>query len=202
LESAALEVRVASGENIAMFFETLGINQRRDLEEESYDQDDDEDDEAIEYDDMTRLTELLARLATDSNRRRARSERKAQRSAFRDILKTVEEGDPIQERLKIRKQVINFNTWAKVIQLNAFREAISSGLSVHLEENELLHSVFDFTPPPPVLPAVGGGGAGSRPGSALGQHAVEEREHKEVAKSRSKINKARKGRLGELLLTE
>jgi len=39
---------------------------------------------------MDRLTQLLSTLATDSNRRRGKVERKVQRSAFRDILKTVE----------------------------------------------------------------------------------------------------------------
>lgn len=39
---------------------------------------------------MGRLTQLLSTLATDSNRRRGKAERKVQRSAFRDILKTVE----------------------------------------------------------------------------------------------------------------
>jgi hypothetical protein len=39
---------------------------------------------------MDRLTQLLSTLATDSNRRRGKAERKVQRSAFRDILKTVE----------------------------------------------------------------------------------------------------------------
>ena len=39
---------------------------------------------------MDRLIQLLSTLATDSNRHRGKVERKVQRSAFRDILKTVE----------------------------------------------------------------------------------------------------------------
>ncbi|CAG8544966.1 6847_t:CDS:2 [Ambispora gerdemannii] len=109
---------------------------------------------------IDQLTTLLSTLATDSNRRRNKAERKAQRSAFRDILRTVEEGVGIEEKLKIQKQTLFFDTWAKVIQLNAFRYALAEGFSCHIEQNTLLQSIFEYVPPSASV-------KGSRPGSAM-----------------------------------
>ncbi|CAI2179239.1 4011_t:CDS:2 [Funneliformis geosporum] len=93
LESSIMEVRVASGVNIALMFETLGIGKRIDPSEEwVQDQEAESDEGYFDYNDMDRLTQLLSTLATDSNRHRGKVERKVQRSAFRDILKTVEVG--------------------------------------------------------------------------------------------------------------
>ncbi|GES82245.1 interferon-related developmental regulator 1-like [Rhizophagus clarus] len=166
LESSTMEVRVASGENIALMFETLGISKGIDSTEEWGQEHDDESDEGyFDYNEMGRLTHLLNTLATDSNRRRGKTERKVQRSAFRDILKTVEEGEQIQVKLKFKKQTIYFPTWAKIIELNALRDILAEGLHVHFLENELLQDLFNFDPPRSV--AVN---QGSRPNSAMSFH--------------------------------
>ncbi|CAG8596338.1 6448_t:CDS:2 [Funneliformis caledonium] len=162
LESSIMEVRVASGINIALMFETLGIGKRIDPAEEWVKEHDESDEGYFDYDDMDRLTQLLSTLATDSNRHRGKIERKVQRSAFRDILKTVEVGDRVQEKLKFKKQTIYFSTWAKIVELNAFRDVLAEGLHVHFLENELLQELFNFVPPR-ALPI----NQGSRPTSAM-----------------------------------
>ncbi|KAG9289357.1 hypothetical protein G9A89_007918 [Geosiphon pyriformis] len=165
LESTTMEVRIASGENIALMFETLGIGGRVEPAEEWDHQDTESDEDEVDYDDIDRLIRLLNRLATDSNRRRGKAERKTQRSAFRDILRTVEEGDGVEEKLKFKKQTIYFSSWAKIAQLNAFRDALGEGLHVHFEENELLQSIFEFSPPPSLMVP-----KGSLPASSMSFH--------------------------------
>ncbi|RIA80969.1 interferon-related developmental regulator-domain-containing protein [Glomus cerebriforme] len=165
LESSTMEVRVASGENIALMFETLGIGKVDSTEEWGQEQDDESDEGYFDYNEMGRLTQLLSTLAKDSNRHRGKTERKVQRSAFRDILKTVEDGERVQEKLKFKKQTIYFSTWAKIVELNAFRDVLAEGLHVHFLENELLQDLFNFVPPRTV--AVN---QGSRPNSAMSFH--------------------------------
>ncbi|CAG8675645.1 7817_t:CDS:2, partial [Ambispora leptoticha] len=148
--------RVASGENIALMFDILGIGRKYSSSREYEDLDN------VDFHQIDQLVTLLNTLATDSNRRRNKAERKVQRSAFRDILKTVEEGVGIEEKLKIQKQTLFFDTWPKVIQLNAFRYALAEGFYRHIEQNTLLQSIFEYVPSASVK--------GSRPGSAMSFH--------------------------------
>ncbi|CAG8554768.1 183_t:CDS:2, partial [Scutellospora calospora] len=184
LESSTMEVRVASGEIIALMFESLG---KENSAEENWNQLSDEYDDGVDYDDMEHLTQLLNALATDSNRHRAKAERKVQRSVFRDVLKTVECGDHIQERLKIKKQTIYFSSWAKILQLNAFRDILTEGLHVHFQENELLQAIFEFVPPPTLA------SSRLRPDSALSFHTTGSDTDSSVKPNRKK-NKRLKGR--------
>lgn len=111
--------------------------------QESYQDDDDEDDWDDDggggggkatnmtgpflYRDRQDLVHVLANLARDSNRRRSRRDRCAGRSAFRDILKSVdldtqgegykdgasgEEGRP-RESLKLKDYIVDFYGWGK-----------------------------------------------------------------------------------------
>jgi Interferon-related developmental regulator (IFRD) len=61
---------------------------------------------------MNELVRALQLLATDSNRHRGKQERKEQRSAFRDIIRTVEEGERPAERLKFGGKLVTFRGWS------------------------------------------------------------------------------------------
>jgi len=184
LESSTMEVRVASGENIALMFETLGIGRGVDSAEEWGQHDDESDEGYFDHNEMGRLTQLLSTLATDSNRHRGKTERKIQRSAFRDILKTVEEGDRAQQvKLKFKKQTIYFSTWAKIIELNAFRDVLAEGLHVHFLENELLQDIFNFVPPRTIV------NQGSRPNSAMSFHTAGSDTDSSIASKKAKNKK-------------
>ncbi|RIB07169.1 interferon-related developmental regulator-domain-containing protein [Gigaspora rosea] len=195
LESSTMEVRVASGEIIALMFESLGIGKENDTEENWGEPPDKYEDEEVDYNDMDHLIKLLNTLATDSNRHRAKAERKVQRSAFRDVLKTVESGNRVQERLKIKKQTIYFSSWAKILQLNAFRAILSEGLHVHFQENELLQAIFEFVPPPTLVPGR------LRPDSALSFHTTGSDTDSSVTNKKNKKLKGKKHgkRKGDLL---
>lgn len=73
MESSHLEVRMATGEALALIYE-LGR----------------EEDEEFEEDFALYVSETLKQLATDSHKYRAKKDRKQQRATFRDILQFIE----------------------------------------------------------------------------------------------------------------
>ncbi|KAG0333955.1 Interferon- developmental regulator 1 [Podila horticola] len=208
LEHPSVEVRVASGETIAVMFEILDHFQRQrddgdfsDDEEasEAYNEDDPEDYEDVtgdfRYDDLQGLVDALGSLSTDSARHRSKKERSAGRSAFRDILKSVELNELPHESLKLRDYDIDFRGWVEIIQLHFLRDRLTSGLQTHFVHNTMIHSILPATA---ILysPGSGGGGfsgsgtfsgpkpalgsqvgsragsrAGSRPSSSMGHYA-------------------------------
>src|SRR6185295_2958002 len=83
LESPSMDVRVASGENIALMFEILKIGREHGTGEWGEASESDEDYEGSEnYEDMDKLLELLNTLARDATRWRGKAERRTQRSVF------------------------------------------------------------------------------------------------------------------------
>lgn len=139
LEHPSVEVRVASGETIAVMFEVLGNFQRQrddgdfsDEEEasEAYNEDDPEDYEDVtgdfRYDGLQGLVDALGLLSTDSARHRSKKERSAGRSAFRDILKSVELNELPHESLKLRDYDIDFRGWGKLGRSLSFSGKISA----------------------------------------------------------------------------
>ncbi|KAF9967868.1 Interferon- developmental regulator 1 [Actinomortierella ambigua] len=213
LEHSTMEVRVASGEAIALLLEIMyHYQQQRDDGEISDDEDDDNgnsdtyrDDEEDEdydeitgdfrFDDLDRVLATLASLSTDSSRHRSKKERSAGRSAFRDILKSVETREQPRESLRLKDYDIPFRGWVEILQLHFLRDRLTSGLQTHFVHNPTIHGILPSTG---VLYSPGSGGegvfdgprfnggggnngsrmgsqagsrAGSRPSSAMGHYA-------------------------------
>lgn len=146
LNSTNLETRLSSGEGIAVLWEGLGVLSNA-VNGDSMDVDNDKSDdntisELLTTQKKTDLLELLKTLARDSTRYRAKKERSFQRSAFRDILNTVESGISPHLRLRFKHEQVYFESWAQIRQLYAFREALGQGLHVHFHENPLLRDIF------------------------------------------------------------
>ncbi|BBN11875.1 hypothetical protein MPTK1_5g15480 [Marchantia polymorpha subsp. ruderalis] len=77
----------------------------------------------------------------------SKKERYAQRASFRDILTTIEDGVCREVAVKLPAgDVLRVNTWSQTIQLNALRRVLAEGFQRHMQENELLHEIFDFIP--------------------------------------------------------
>lgn len=129
LENDDLNLRIAAGEVIALIYE-LG----RDV---------DENFDAF----VSGLYDLLKELATDSSRYKAKREKKQQRSIFRDILKTVENGTVPAETVKFGSEQVDLDSWTKIRQYNAMKECLGSGVTSHLQENLLLRQIFDLGAP-------------------------------------------------------
>ncbi|KAL0082931.1 interferon-related developmental regulator-domain-containing protein [Phycomyces blakesleeanus] len=140
LESSEKDVRVAAGENIALMFESVRVYTEHIEEEEDVD-----DTEWPEYDNMDGLIHTLRDLSVDSNRRRSKNDRAEQKSVFRDVIKSVEEGTRPVEELKISGRILTFRGWSKILLLNAFRRAIGQGLQQHIKTNDMLRQVFHYS---------------------------------------------------------
>ncbi|KAI8353273.1 interferon-related developmental regulator-domain-containing protein [Choanephora cucurbitarum] len=131
LESSDKNIRIASGENIALMFETANIFLA-------------DDDDKPEYDNLDGLIHTLKQLSIDSSKRHAKSDRAEQKSVFRDIVKSVEEKIRPEEELRIEGKLLSFHGWAKILPLNAFRRSLGQGFQHHLRNNSMMKSTFHY----------------------------------------------------------
>ncbi|XP_043714031.1 interferon-related developmental regulator 1 [Telopea speciosissima] len=70
----------------------------------------------------------------------------SQRNLFRDIVEFLEDGYCPETSVKIGGDLVNTSTWSQLIQLNFLKRFLGDGFPKHMQENELLHDVFEFTP--------------------------------------------------------
>ncbi|XP_059966012.1 interferon-related developmental regulator 2 isoform X2 [Mesoplodon densirostris] len=129
LSSESVNLRMAAGETIALLFELT-----RDLEED------------FVYKDMEALCGTLRTLATDSNKYRAKADRRRQRSTFRAVLHFVEGGECEEETVRFGLEVLYVDSWARRRVYAAFKDALGSGMHHHLQNNELLRDIFGLGP--------------------------------------------------------
>ncbi|XP_054707038.1 interferon-related developmental regulator 2-like [Uloborus diversus] len=130
LESVDVDLRIAAGETLAIFYE-LARQCRVDLED---------------YD-VDILCDKLRMLATDSQKFRAKKDRRQQRSSFRDILRAIEVQEPLDIRIKMGKELLYIESWCHKRQYDAFCQVLGSGMNLHLKQNELLRDIFDLGEP-------------------------------------------------------
>jgi hypothetical protein len=130
LDSSSVDLRIAAGEVLAVLHEVL--------------RDQDENFEVEGHDD---LVEKLRSLATDSQKFRAKKDRRVQRSSFRDILKAVEQGDSPSIVVKFGRERLKLDSWCSKRQYDAFCHMLGSGMNRHLTENDLLRDIFSMGAP-------------------------------------------------------
>ncbi|KAI3366831.1 hypothetical protein L3Q82_009482 [Scortum barcoo] len=130
LESEDVNMRIAAGETIALLFELA-----RDMDPE------------FEFNDWDELCDKLNGLATDCNKHRAKTDKRKQRSVFRDVLKAVEEGDFQSETIRFGTERMTIDSWVRKRTYDAFREFVGSGMNYHLQGNEFIRDVFELGPP-------------------------------------------------------
>ncbi|CAJ1055006.1 interferon-related developmental regulator 1 [Xyrichtys novacula] len=130
LESEDVNMRIAAGETIALLFELA-----RDMDAD------------FEFDGWDELCDKLNALATDCNKHRAKTDKRKQRSVFRDVLKAVEEGDFQTETIRFGTERMTIDSWVRKRTYDAFREFVGSGMNYHLQGNEFIRDVFELGPP-------------------------------------------------------
>ncbi|XP_075867363.1 interferon-related developmental regulator 1 isoform X3 [Nelusetta ayraudi] len=130
LESEDVNMRIAAGETIALLFELA-----RDMDCD------------FEFQDWDELCDKLNTLATDCNKHRAKTDKKKQRSVFRDVLKAVEEGEFQSETIRFGTERMTIDSWVRKRTYDAFREFVGSGMNYHLQGNEFIRDVFELGPP-------------------------------------------------------
>ncbi|KAL0044066.1 hypothetical protein WJX82_006874 [Trebouxia sp. C0006] len=98
-------------------------------------------------DDVVSRMKDLASNRGDKNRR-SRRDRASTRSTFRELCNVVEQdGTVAQTKIKLRHgDTLVINTLVGTVQLNALRRFLAEGFQIHLQQNPLLHQIFDFEP--------------------------------------------------------
>uniref|UniRef100_A0A663F5P3 Interferon related developmental regulator 2 n=2 Tax=Aquila chrysaetos chrysaetos TaxID=223781 RepID=A0A663F5P3_AQUCH len=130
LSSSSVTLRILAGEAIALVFELA-----QDVEEDLCHQD-------TEF-----LRAQLKVLATESSKYRAKTDRRKQRSIFRDILHFIESGEYQEETIRFGLECMYLDSWARQRTYQAFKEVLGSGIRHHLQNNELLREIFGLGPP-------------------------------------------------------
>jgi len=130
LDSPDVDLRIAAGECIAVLHEISC-----------------ECIEDFEFDEMDLLCDKLKMLATDSQKFRAKKDRRQQRSSFRDILRALEEKEPPNITVKFGRERLIIDSWCRKRQYDAFCYVLKSGMNLHLAENELLRDIFELGSP-------------------------------------------------------
>jgi len=135
LHDEDVEVRVQAGQCIALLFEVA----REDEEEFNLN-----DVGAYASVDVDELLNVLYNLSQDKTKQRARKDKLKQKVPFKEIINTVELGQFPVESLSFKFQKFEFETWVKILQLDAIRDALGPGLQIHFESNDLLQQIFNI----------------------------------------------------------
>ena len=92
-----MDLRIAAGETIALLFELAQCDPHADLK----------------YYEDENLFETIKNLANDSAKYRSKKDKKQQRSSFRDILKTIEEGEFESQTIKFSSETLFLDNWVR-----------------------------------------------------------------------------------------
>ncbi|XP_077247666.1 uncharacterized protein LOC143887472 isoform X2 [Tasmannia lanceolata] len=67
---------------------------------------------------------------------------------FRDVFSFFETGNFPKTSVKILQgaKLLKISTWTQLLQLNFLKRVLGRGFVRHMQENELLHDIFDLTP--------------------------------------------------------
>merc|ERR1711953_368100 len=151
LEAGSLDLRIATGEALAVLYEA------------GYEADEEAVNDLVEV-----LIPRLQELSKDSHKYRSKKDRKEQKSSFRDILKTIEDGDEYYEKVAFSKrETLEITSWSMKKQYDHICKVLASGMNLHLSENELIRSIFGLGAPMPSLSEM----QSSRPSKHERQHA-------------------------------
>nr|KAF6310512.1 interferon related developmental regulator 2 [Myotis myotis] len=89
--------------------------------------------EDLTYGDMDALCGALRTLATDSNKYRAKADRRRQRATFRAVLHFIEGGECEEETIRFGLEVLYVDSWARRRVYAAFKDVLGSGMHHHLQ---------------------------------------------------------------------
>ena len=96
LEAGNVDLRIAAGEAVVVLYEN------------AYNHDEESVNDLVDI-----LIPRLQELAKDSHKYRSKKERKEQKSSFRDILKTIEDGEEFYEKVAFSKrETLEITSWA------------------------------------------------------------------------------------------
>ncbi|XP_019436959.1 PREDICTED: interferon-related developmental regulator 1-like [Lupinus angustifolius] len=144
-------VRIAAGQALALIFE-IGIIDKFSAEcKSASDMTQEESKHQASYIHLQGLKGKVINQVKDlsveaGGKGSAKKDLNSQRSLFRDIVEFFEYGYPPEISMKIGGDSLQTSSWSQMIQLNYLKHFLGGGLIKHMQDNEFLHDVFDFTP--------------------------------------------------------
>lgn len=127
LDHSDLNVRIASGENIALLFEAMQRSHSTTYVAEEND-----------------ILEKLRILSKENSKKNSKRDNKDQRLVFRDIHKTVSDGEEPTMSFTLCNELLEFVGWNKMKQVKALKECLGTGFQEHLSNNALLRPLLDL----------------------------------------------------------
>lgn len=135
LSSSDVDMRITAGEALALSYELARQH-----------------DEDYTWIKENELSVALHELATDSQKFRAKKDRKQQRASFRDVVRTVDEGELPYEALTIgphhQLQHFELDSWSLKLQYQALCNSLAQGVNHHFTYNVGVRNIYELGPPP------------------------------------------------------
>lgn len=90
------------------------------------------------------LLVLLDKKANESVKYKGKKEKRLQRSTFREIYSSFEDGTAPELTIKFGREVLEITSWTGRFYYYGFSSLLGTGMNVHLKENGLLRSIFNL----------------------------------------------------------
>jgi hypothetical protein len=139
LNSSHLNIRIATGEIIALLLEKCN-------NDDNDDDDDDNNKKMLQYTEQllkSPIPTIIKKLSIDSQKFRSKQDRKEQRFVFREVLQYLEENEKPESTIRIgKKEQIILDTWKINQQYNYMCKLLTSDMSIYLTKNNFIRNIF------------------------------------------------------------
>lgn len=153
LEMDSRAVRISAGEAIGFILETINSrdqNGHDHLDSNCLDQENNNSLGSLSSLDnlQLRVIEQMKALSREAGGKgSSKKDLQNQRTSFRDFIAFIEGGEKPGATVKLQNgYTLNISRWSRTIQMNFLRNFLGGGFQKHMQENSLLHEVFDFIP--------------------------------------------------------
>lgn len=153
LDMDSRAVRISAGEAIVFILETIKSSDQNGYDNlDSYGLDQENNNSlgslsSLENLQMIVLEQMKALSIEAGGKGSSKKDLNNQRSSFRDFLASIEDGDEPETTVRLQNgYILNISTRTQTIQMNFLKNFLGGGFQKHMQENSLLHQVFDFIP--------------------------------------------------------
>jgi len=125
IERGDLNLRILAGETAALVFEVaaeIGVS----LNEIA----------------VNDLYSLLRDLSNEGGHHKGKREKRAQKTNFREILRSVEDGCFPDKTIRFGIESMDITSWVCSCKYNALKEVLASGINTHLQSNFVIREIF------------------------------------------------------------
>lgn len=146
-------IRIAAGEGLALIFE-IGNLEKFSVAATGPSDSSNHDGNNARAREFTHIQGLRAKILNQvrslsveaGGKGSAKKDLNSQRNTFRDILEFLEDGFSPETSMKIGGESLSTTSWSQLIQLNFLKHFLGGGFVKQMQDNEVLHDIFGFSP--------------------------------------------------------